>query len=125
MQTISIHGSDEVMAPFGEIGIFLQGKRQVVRIVEVGPDESTPLEVRQALVGKVLCAIFTREQVVGQGGPGFIGVLPEGCLLCYAQEVIEMLEASQEIPAAKALKGIVDNALDMYILERGTYELVP
>ncbi|MFA6254063.1 MAG: hypothetical protein WC640_02275 [Candidatus Paceibacterota bacterium] len=126
MKTVTLHGSSgEVLAPFGEPGTFIRGKRQAVRIIGVGPDEETPLEVREALVGKVVDAILTQKQVIEQGGSAFADVLPEGCLLAYAQEVIELLETCHELSAAEALRNIAGADLDMYILEREIYEVIP
>ena len=83
--TVIIPGSDEVTAPFGGFGSFIIGKRQKVRITAVGPDEKTPLSVRQTLVGMKISTIFTCEQL----GEYFVGVVPKGARLAYAEEVIE------------------------------------
>jgi hypothetical protein len=119
METVMIHGSDgEVMAPFGRAGTFIRGKRICIIISSVGPDPDTPQIIKEALVGLPLDAMFTREQVIERGGPSFKDVLPDGCLLAYAEEVIAVLESANRYDASAALKKIAPNKLPCSKLTR-------
>ena len=124
MNTVMIHGSDEELVQFGTLGTFIRGKRVCVIITGIGKDPNTPQVVKEELVGLPVDAVLTREQVVSQGGGGLANVLPEGCLLAYASEVIDMLRCANRFGAMGALKRIAPNPLDMYILESGTFEVV-
>lgn len=122
MITPMIHGSDKVMAPFGEVGIFYRGKWENVKVTQVGPDKDTPLEVRKSLVGLVIPTIFTKEDIEKQTKSTF--PIPKDSRLAYASDVIEILKSSGKNEAANQLKKITPDFLDMYILEKDIYELV-
>jgi len=117
-----IIGSDEVMAMFGVLGTFYRGKWQKVKVTEVGTDENTPLEVRKSLVGLVVPTIFTKEGIEQQTGATF--PIPKGSRLAYSSDVIETLKSAGRDQAAKQLKSIVPHPLDMYVFERGIYEVI-
>ena len=121
-RTVMIVGSDEVMAMFGESGTFYRGKWQNVKVTRVGRDEDTPLEVRKSLVGLVIPTIFTKEAIEKQTGATF--PIPKRSRLAYSPDVIEALRSAGKDEAARQLKGVAPNSLDMYVLETGIYELV-
>lgn len=118
--TICVHGSSgEVMAPLGVD--FYRGERVPIRITQVDPDEDTPLPIRQALVGLVVSAIFTKQQLMEVGS---FGHLPDGCRLAYAAELIELLRSAKFEAEACLLAQICPGNLDMYVFEPGTFEVV-
>lgn len=119
--TMRIMNSDEVMAPAGELGTFLRGKWENIRVTGVSPDEQTPLCVRKSLVGLVVPTIFTKEKFESQGGRGL--PIPPGSRLAYAPDVIEVLIAAGKREEAEQLRMVVPNPLDMYVFENGIYEL--
>ncbi len=121
-RTITIHGSDEVMAMFGDSEAFYRGKWENVRVTQVGKDEDTPLEVRKSLVGLVIPTIFTKERIEKQTGVTF--PIPEGSRLAYSPDVIEVLKSAGRPEAARELEIVTPNPFDMYVLERESYELV-
>lgn len=125
MNTVMIHETDEMLVQFGTPGTFIRGKRICVVITAIGTDPNTPRVVKEALVGLPLDAVLTREQVITQCGKNFADKLPEGCLLAYAEEVIALLESANRYDASGALKKVASNPLDMYVLEPGTFRIVP
>lgn len=110
------------MAMFAEQETFYRGKWQNVKITKVGEDENTPLNVRKSLVGLVIPTIFSKEEIEAQTGSKFL--IPKGSRLAYSPDVIEILKSSGKHEAAKQLREIVPNPLDMYIIEKEIYELV-
>ena len=121
-RTVTIHGSDEVMAILGTPGTFYRGKWQNVKVTGVGPDENTPLEVRKSLVGLVIPTIFTKERIEEQTGATF--PIPKESRLAYSPDVIDALKSAGKPEAAEQLEIVAGNPLDMYVLEREIYELV-
>jgi hypothetical protein len=121
-RTVTINGSDEVMAMYGIPGTFYRGKWEKVRVTQIGVDEDTPLEVRKSLVGLVIPTIFTKERIEEQTGVSF--PIPKESRLAYSPDVIDVLKSAGRHDAAKQLEGIAPNPLDMYVLERETFELV-
>jgi len=111
------------MAPFGEAGVFIRGRREIVKIVAVGPDEDTPLEIREALVGMCVDVIFTKEMIINQCGLKY-NDLPEGCRIAYAEEVIRLLEDNKKYEASEILKRLAPSKFDLYVFEDGIYEIV-
>ena len=79
-------------------------------------------DVTKSLVGLVIPTIFTKEGIEEQTGATF--PIPEGSRLAYAPDVIEALNSAGGDEAAKQLKAIAPNPLDMYVIERDIYELV-
>ena len=121
-RTIAIQNSEEVMAMFGESGTFYRGKWEKVKVTKVGIDEDTPLEVRKSLVGLVIPTIFTKERIEEQTGVTF--PIPDESRLAYSLDVISTLNSAGKYKAAKQLKNISPNALDMYVFEKEIYELI-
>ena len=118
--TIAIVGSEgRVFAPFGMPGSFMKGKHEKVRVITLDPDEKTPLVIREALVGMKIPVIFESKDL----GEGFAD-MPPGTRLAYADDVIEVLEQAGKNEAAVLLREISPHALDMYVFEPGTYELL-
>ncbi len=122
VRTVIIHGSDEVMAIFGVSGTFYRGKWEKVKVTQIGEDEETPLEVRKSLVGLVIPTIFTKERIEEQTGASF--PISKESRLAYSPDVISTLQSAGRNEAAKQLRDIAPNPLDMYVLEGGIYELV-
>lgn len=121
-RTISIYGSDFVLALYLRPGHYYRGKWENVLITGVGKDEDTPLEVRTALVGLTIPTIFTKETVEEQ-----IGVdiqIPEGLRLAYCTDVIDALKSARKREEARLLVEKFDNPLDLYGLEKEIWELV-
>ncbi|MBU3913197.1 MAG: hypothetical protein KKE50_03835 [Nanoarchaeota archaeon] len=121
-RTVIIHGSDEVMAMYGIPGTFYRGKWERVKVTQISTDEDTPLEVRKSLVGLVIPTIFTKERIEEQTGATF--PIPKESRLAYSPDVIEALKSAGRDEAAEQLRGVAPNPLDMYVLEKGIYELV-
>src|SRR3989344_3803377 len=121
-RTVIIHGSDEVLAMFGSKETFYKGKWERVKVTQIGPDENTPLEIRKSLVGLVIPTIFTKESIEEQTGASFS--IPEGSRLAYPIDVIEALNSAGKEEVARQFKELVPGQLDMYVLEKGIYELV-
>lgn len=121
-RTITIHGSDEVMAMFVQSGTFYRGKWENIRVTHVGTDENTPLEVRRSLVGLVIPTIFTKEQIEKQIGAEIS--IPSESRLAYALDVIGALKSAGKNEAAKQLEGVAPTPLDMYVIEKEIYSLV-
>ncbi len=121
-RTVVIHGSDEVMAMFGAPGTFYRGKWENVKVIQIGTDKDTPLEVRKSLVGLVIPTIFTKERIEEQAKATF--PIPKESRLAYSQDVIGTLKSAGRHEAAKQLEDVTFNPLDMYVLEREIYEYV-
>lgn len=121
-RTITIHGSDEVMAMFGQPGTFYRGKWQNVRITKTGLDEETPIEVRNSLVGMIIPTIFSKEQIEKQTGATF--PIPKESMLAYCLDVIEILKSAGKTNEAEQLRKVAPSPLDMYIIEKEIYEAV-
>ncbi len=121
-RTVTIHGSDEVMAMYGIPGTFYRGKWENVRVTQVGTDEDTPLEVRESLVGLVIPTIFTKERIEEQTGATF--PIPKESRLAYSPDIIEALKSAEKHEVAKQLENVAPNPLDMYVIEKEIYELV-
>jgi len=119
--TIKINGSDEVMAPLGSFGTFFRGRWRDVKVTRIGNDSDTPFEVRKSLVGLTVPIIFDKLQLDLQGVD--IGI-PEDSALTYSEIVIDALQAAGKYDAADQMREVAPNPLDMYLFERGTYELV-
>jgi len=117
-----IHGSDEVLAMFGGMGIFYRGKWENIKVNKIGDDEDTPLEVREALVGLTIPTIFRKDRIEEQTGADF--GIPEGSRLAYGRDVIEVLKSAGKEKEAAALKKIVPDTLDIYVFEGGIYDSV-
>jgi len=122
-RTITIPGSDEVMATLGSPGTYYRGKWQDVRITKVGEDEDTPLDVRKSLVGLIVPTIFSKEQIEAQTKAKKFPA-PAGSRLAYAPNVIEVLRSAGKHEEAKQLESVAPNLLDMYVIEGGIYSLV-
>jgi hypothetical protein len=119
--SIMIHGSGgEVLSALGNGSTFYQGRHQVIMVDSVGPDEETPLIVREVLVGMEVPIIFTAERLKEQGV-----TFPEGCVFSYAASVIETLVAAGKLEAADALKAQAPNEFDMYGFEAGIFHILP
>lgn len=121
-RTVRIHGSDEVMAMFGDFETFYRGKWQNVRVIKIGEAKDTPLDVRKSLVGLIIPTIFSKEEIEAQTGAQF--PIPKGSRLAYSPDVIEILKSSGKHEEAKQLGEIVPDPFDMYVIEEGIYELV-
>ncbi len=121
-RTVMIPGSDEVMAIFGDFKTFYRGRWQNVRVIKIGEAEDTPLNVRKSLVGLIIPTIFSKEEIEAQTGAEF--PIPKGSRLAYPLDVIKVLKSSSKHEAAKQLRGIVPDPLDMYVIEKEIYELV-
>ena len=119
--TITIHGSDEVMAALSDLGTFYRGKWQDVQIKDVSEDEDTPLNVRKSLVGLTVPTIFGKEQL---GLQGVNLQIPENSRLTYVPEVVDVLKSAGKYGAASELKKVSSDPLDMYVFEGGIYDLV-
>lgn len=122
-KTLAIMNSDQVLAPVGNFGTFLRGKCEKVLVTRVGPDEKTPLCIRESLVGLVVPTIFTKEQFEEQAG-GTLNI-PKGSRLSYAPDVIEVLVNAGKNEEAEQLRMVVPNPLDMYVFEPEIYKLAP
>lgn len=114
-----IDGSDEVKATLGSWGTSYRGRWQNVRVIKVGKDENTPLEVRKSLVGLIIPTIFDGQQINLQGID--IGI-PDNSRLAYASSVIDALRSAGRHEEADQLKEMAPNPLHMYVFEDGTYE---
>ena len=121
-RTIQIVGSGDVMAMFAEPGTFYRGKWEDVRVTSVSRDEDVPLEVRTALVGLTIPTIFTKESIERQTGASF--PISENSRLAYCVDVIDILKSIGKNNEAEQLTKIARDALDMYTLDPGCYELV-
>ncbi len=106
--TVMIHGSQEVMAPLGGSGEFHRGKRAKIKLTKVGTDQDTPLIIREALVGLVICTIFDYEQMGKRLGT------PVGSRLSYVEEVVETLKAAGKTEAAQVLEAMNSGELALY-----------
>ena len=122
VKTVMIHGSDEVLAPLASYGTFYRGKWENIRVIGVIDDENDALEVRKSLVGLIVPTIFTKERIEEQTRASF--PIPEGSRLAYSSDVIDVLKSAGKNSAAKQLEEIIPNAFDMYVFEKGIYELV-
>lgn len=121
-RTISIEGSEDVMAIFGR-GNYYKGIWQDVRITAVGTDENTPLEIRVALVGLTIPTIFTKESIEKQTGGSL--PIPKDSRLAYCTDIIEALRSAKKYSEAEKLKTLAGNPNDMYAVEGNCYELIP
>ena len=121
-RTIQIQGTDEVMAMFGEMGVFYRGKWKDVIITKPTEDKDVPLEVRTALVGLTIPTIFTKESIEKQISASF--PIPEKSRLAYCIDIIEILKSAGKYKEAKQLTHIADNPLDMYAIDQNSYELL-
>jgi|SRR3989344_5987797 len=127
MNAILSHGStNDVLAPFEKPGEYIYGKQIRVKVIGVDEgDTEIPMIVREALVGLTVETIFTREKILAQcDHKRFSAILPPGCILAYAKNVVAALSAANKHKAAKALKEAAEEDLDMYVLTAGTYEIV-
>jgi len=119
--TVSILGSNEVLADFGTSGVFYRGKWQNIKVIKVGPDRDTPLEIRKSLVGLTIATIFTQESIEKQTGATF--PIARESRLAYADEVAAVLRSAGKEEAAKQLEAMKPEPY-MYVFEPETYELV-
>ncbi len=124
MPTITIHGSGgEVFVPFGGMGIFIRGKRFEVKVTGLSSDPNIPLEVREEMVGLIFSAVLTGKQVIEQcGGSRFASL--EGASLAYARDVCEHLEKLGKSALANKIRALSPNDKDMWVFEKGTFEVV-
>lgn len=120
-RTIIIHGSDKVMAMFGEPGIFYRGKWENIKVTQINKDEEVPLNVRKSLVGLTIPTIFTKEQIETQTGTKF--PIPDKPRLAYSQDVVDILKSTGKHKEAEQLRKVIPNPLDMYVFEKGNYSL--
>ncbi len=119
--TITIHGSEEVMAALSDLGTFYRGKWQDVQIKDVSKDEDTPLNVRKSLVGLIVPTIFGKEQLESQG----VNLqIPENSRLAYVPDVVDVLKSAEKYDAASELERTAPNPFDMYVFEGGIYDLL-
>ena len=123
-KTVLIFASDQVFAPFGSSGVFLRGKHEVVRVAAVGPDDQTPLAVRQALVDLHVRTVFTKPQLIHQCGIALCAWLPDGCRVTYISWITKALRRAGEIGVARELHHLMPDPLDMYVFEPGTFLVV-
>ena len=120
-RTITIHGSDEVMATLSKPGTLYRGRWQDIKVTEVGDDEDTPLEVRKSLVGLTVPTIFSKEQLDTQG----VNLkVPDNSRLSYAPDVIGVLRDAGKTEQADQLERVAPHPLDMYVFEEGSYEIL-
>ena len=121
--TIMVHGSDgKVMAPFGQPGTFIEGRRRKIQVIGVSKDEDTPLLVREALVGMTVPIIFTGEEVNKHFRKA--SQIDPKMMLAYVSEVIEVLQSAGKKTAARALKQAYSEEFDMYCFESETFEIL-
>lgn len=118
--TITIHGSDEVMAALSDFGTFYRGEWQDVQIKSVSEDKDIPLNVRKSLVGLTVPTIFGKEQLESQGVKLPI---PENSRLAYVPDVVDALKSSGKYGVASELERVSSDPLDMYVFEGGIYDL--
>jgi hypothetical protein len=121
-RTIYLHGSNEVMAMFGESGIFYRGRWQDIIVTGIGSDDNIPLSLRKSLVGLVIPTIFSKESIEEQTGTIF--PIPKESRLAYSSDVARILNNDGKIDAARILEESAKHPLDMYIFERDIYELI-
>jgi hypothetical protein len=118
-RTVQVHGSDEVMAMFGEPGRYYRGKLERIRVTGISKDEDIPLEVRAAVVGLTIPTIFTKESIESQTGIKL--PVPEGTRLAYAADVAEALRFAGKHKEAEQLASVAPDPLDMYTIESDCY----
>jgi len=125
--TIKLHGSSaernhEVMAPIAGLpGEFMRGRIRMIRVTQIGPDESDPLIVREALVGIEVRTMFDHSLL----GEKFHHVVAEGALVAFIEDTVEALRNAGKTEAADALWKAADkDGLGMYIFQPGTFELI-
>lgn len=120
-RSISVGGSDEVMAMLGVPNTFYTGKWRNITVTQIGKDEDTPLNVRKSLVGLTIPIIFDKQQLESQG----INLeIPDGSVLAYATDVIDTLKVAEKHEEAGQLKEIAPEYMDMYIFEEGAYKFI-
>ncbi len=89
--------SDEpgiVLAPVGG-GRYARGTRHNILVIAPSQDADLPLPIRRALVGLIIPTIFDWEQAEG--------IVPYGCRIAYAEDIVEVLEKAGEEGLARAL----------------------
>lgn len=124
--TITVHGSNgEVMAPlWGHPGHFITGKPRMIKIIQVGPDKETPIEVREGLVGVTVRAMFEKHHLT-EHFDGFEDLLPDKVQVAYTGDVVEALrEAGKEEIANALWERMERDPLTFYVFEPGTFELL-
>lgn len=123
--TIMVHGSDgEVMAPMCDHpGEFYLGKPRMIKITRVGPDENTPIGIRQGLVDVSVRAMFDRKYLCRMGR--FQDVVPEGALVAYVEDIVDALkEAGKQDVAEAVWEEGGKEPLALYVFEPGTFEVL-
>lgn len=121
-RTVQIQGSDEVMAMFGQPGVYYRGKWENAKITKTSTDKDVPLEVRKALVGLTIPTIFTKESIENQTKTNF--PIPKESRLAYCLDVAEALESAGKQKEANQLRNTFNNSLDMYVIEKEVYEII-
>ena len=123
VRTVGIYGSSQVMAMFGDPETYYIGEWEKIRVVGIGTDEKTPLEVRRSLVGLTIPTIFTKQKIEEQ--VRITLPIPEGSRLAYSLDVINALRNVGKNDVAAQLETISPNYLDMYVFEKEICEHVP
>lgn len=115
--TIALRGSaGKVMAPL-KPGYFIEGKRRIIRVINVDGDENIPIQVREALRNINVVTIFTADEL-----PDELSV-PSGSVAAYTNELIEILRSKGKADAADHLQKVAGDGLSLYIFEPGTFEI--
>jgi len=119
-RTISIGGSENVMAALGSGGHYYEGKWLDVLVTQIGKDEDTPLEIRKSLVGLTVPTIFSKEQLTEAG----VNLpIPDGSRIAYCEDIVKILDSNGKDEGARQLRETISNPCDMYVFEEGVYQL--
>lgn len=113
----------EVMAPMcGRPGEFYPGKLRRIKIVGLDPDESVPLEIREALIGLSIRTVFDRDLLSKIGN--FADIIPVGALIAYMKDVAEALTATGKKGLAAELLKIGESPLAFYVFPSGIFKTI-
>lgn len=113
--TVAIGGTKKVLVNMGNNGSgnFIQREPVMIRVTGIISDEATPLAVREGMVGVNLRTLLTSDDV---GVPGARGA--------FAEDTIEAVRAAGKAEIAEALQGVVNDPMDAFVFEPGTFEVV-
>ncbi len=113
----------KIFVPWVQFDTFIKGERFSIKVTKRGNDNSEPLWVRNAMVGKIFHPDLTSKQVNRQVKEGRWKI-PKGSCVASLTDVAESLDQQGEPAAANAIRQMVNAEMHEYLFEKGKYKIV-